>query len=96
MAAKCEFAAEQLNERVRDQFVACTDSDRIRDRLLQVPAAWTLNELEALALTVERAMTEAPALSSSAQPLQAAVGQVGGRHSRASGCWNCGHPGHTS
>jgi len=32
IAAKCEFLAAQLNERVRDQCVAWYTSDRIRER----------------------------------------------------------------
>jgi hypothetical protein len=104
MAAKCDFAAEQLDERVRDQFVAWTCSDRIRERLLHEPSICSLQELITLALTVERAMAEAPALSSEAHAQQpaAAVGQVGCRQPRVSpassqaGCWNCGQRNHTS
>ena len=101
MAARCEFSADQLDERVRDQFVAWSCSDRIRERLLQEPATRKLEDFVRLALTVERAMSEAPALSPSVQPPPAAVGLVGG-HQRSvspasqSGCWNCGRQGHTS
>jgi hypothetical protein len=86
MAAKCDFAAKQLDERVRDQFVAWTCSDRIRERLLQEPSSRSLQELITLALTVERAMAEAPALSSEARAQQpaAAGGQVGCRQPRVS------------
>ena len=63
MASKCEFAAEQIDERVRDQFVAWASCDRIRERLLQEPATRKLDELVSLAVAVERAMAEAPALS---------------------------------
>ena len=66
MATKCEFATDQLDERVRDQFDAWTCSDRIRERLRQEPATRTLEDLITLALTVECAMSEAPAMSSSA------------------------------
>jgi len=101
MAARCEFAAVQMDERVRDQFVAWACSDRIRERLLQEPANRKLEDLVTLALTVERAMSEAPALSSSAHQPSAAVGQVSRHHRRASpssesGCWNCGQRNHTS
>ena len=101
MAARCEFAADQMDERVRDQFVAWACSDRIRERLLQEPADRKLEDLVTLALTVERAMSEAPALSSGAHQPSAAVGQVSRHHRRASpwsesGCWNCGQRNHTS
>jgi hypothetical protein len=47
LAAKCEFPAAQLNERVRDQFAAWCSNDRIRERLLQEPATRSLDELDA-------------------------------------------------
>ena len=95
MAAKCEFAADQINERVRDQFVAWVASDKIRERLLQEPATKSLDDLLQLALTIERAMAEAPALTASTpssslttQP-EAAVGAIsrakfGSNHNRKS------------
>jgi hypothetical protein len=100
MASKCEFAAVQLDERVRDQFVAWVSCDRIRERLLQEPANRTLEELVSLAVTIERAMAEAPALSSGSQP-SASVGHVFSRRDRpsspsSSGCGNCGRDGHTA
>ena len=98
MASKCEFAAAQLDERVRDQFVAWASCDRIRERLLQEPVNRTLEELVSLAVTIERAMAEAPALSSGSQP-SASVGHVFSRRDRplspsSSGCGNCGRNGH--
>jgi hypothetical protein len=101
IAARCEFAADQLDERVRDQFVAWSSSDRIRERLLQEPATRTLAEFITLAVTVERALSEAPAFALNGQLPAADVGQLRGRQSRTipssdTGCWNCGRPGHTS
>jgi hypothetical protein len=100
MASKCEFAAAQLDERVRDQFVAWACCDRIRERLLQEPANRTLDELVSIAVTIERDMAEAPALSSGNQP-SASVGHVFSRRDRpsspsSSGCGNCGRDGHTA
>jgi hypothetical protein len=100
MASKCEFAAAQLDERLRDQFVAWASCDRIRERLLQEPAKRILEELVSLAVTIERAMAEAPALSSGSQP-SASVGHVFSRRDRpsstsSSGCGNCGRDGHTA
>lgn len=100
MASKCEFAAEQLDERVRDQFVAWANCDRIRERLLQEPVSRKLDELVSLAVTIERAMAEAPALSSGNLQPSASVGQVFSRRDRSSsplsGCGNCGRDGHTA
>jgi hypothetical protein len=100
MASKCEFAAVQLDERVRDQFVAWACCDRIRERLLQEPANRTLDELVSIAVTIERTMAEAPALSSGNQP-SASVGHVFSRRDRpsslsSSGCGKCGRDGHTA
>ena len=103
MASKCEFAADQLEERVRDQFVAWSTSDRIRERLLQEPPNRKLDELLSMAVTIERAMSEVPALSSANQQSSASVGHVSTRRDRPSSpssgsscCWNCGKDGHTS
>lgn len=103
MASKCEFVADQLDERVRDQFVAWSNCDRIRERLLQEPANRKLDELVSMAVTIERAMAEAPALSSSNRQSSASVGHVSSRRDRpssptsgSSGCWNCGLDGHTA
>ena len=104
MASKCEFAADQLDERVRDQFVAWACCDRIRERLLQEPATRKLDELVSLAITIERAMSAAPALSSNNLQPSASVGYVfSRRHARLplpssapSGCANCGRDGHTA
>jgi len=38
MAAKCDFSAAELDNRVRDQFVAWVASSEIRKRLFQEPA----------------------------------------------------------
>ena len=48
--------------------------------LLQEPATRTLEDFITLALTVERTMSEAPALSSSAQLPPAAIDQVNRRY----------------
>jgi hypothetical protein len=63
LASKCEFPAAQLEELVRDQFVAWCISDKIRERLLQEPAQRTLQEIVNIATTIERAVIEAPALT---------------------------------
>jgi len=76
MASKCECAGDQLNERVRDQFVAWSCSDRIRERLLQEPANRKLDDFVKLAVTIERSMREAPALLSGNQHSSASVGHV--------------------
>jgi hypothetical protein len=76
MAAKCEFTAAQLNERIRDQFVAWCSSPKVRERLLQEPLTRTLDEIVQIALTVERASAEAPALTSSSTPTDQAVHRI--------------------
>jgi hypothetical protein len=103
MASKCEFVAEQLDERVRDQFFAWANCDRIRERLLQEPANRTLDELVSLAVTIERAMTEAPALSSESNRMSASVSHMFSRRGRpsspstaSSGCGNCGRDSHAT
>ena len=103
MASKCEFAADQLDERVRDQFVAWSTSDRIRERLLQEPPNRKLDELLSMAVTIERAMSEVPALSSANHQSSASVGHVSTRRdlasspSSGSSCYgNCGKDGHAS
>ena len=103
MAAKCGFPAEQLNERVRDQFVAWCANDKVRERLLQEPATKTLDELLVLATTVELAMAEAPALmSSSAVSTSGQVNRIVGNYShrtsasaKGATCSNCGQVGHS-
>ena len=65
MACKCDFLEAQFEERVRDQFAAGCFNERIRERLLQEPGTKTLEDLENLALTMERAQREAPVLASS-------------------------------
>jgi len=94
LARKCEFPAAQFNERVRDQFVAGCTNDRIRERLLQDR---TLENLELVALTLERAQQEAPVLAAAAS-----VTFVDRRKQSASpstpsstpggNCGRCGHP----
>ena len=82
MAAKCGFPAAQLNERVRDQFVAWCACDKIRERLLQEPDTRTLDEMMIVAQSMERAMAEAPALMSSSannSPSSAPVGRIASR-----------------
>ena len=101
MALKCEFAADQLDERVRDQFVAWACCDRIRERLLQEPANRKLDDLVTLALTIERSMSEAPALSSGNIHSSASVGHVASRRNRphspsSPSCANCGRAGHAA
>jgi hypothetical protein len=74
MASRCEFPADQLNNRIRDQFVAWIHSGVIRERLFQEPGTRTLDEMIQLAQTMERARSEASATSPSAaseQPVHA-------------------------
>ena len=103
MAAKCDFSAAQLDERVRDQFVAWCMNDRIRERLLQEPATKSLDELLELAVTVERAMAEAPALSAQPLSVDVPIDRVHGRPTRSARspsssapCENCGQVGHAA
>ena len=64
LARKGEFPDAQFDERVRDQFAVGVADVRIRERLLQEPGDKTLNDLVTLSRTMERALTEAPALAS--------------------------------
>jgi transposase InsO family protein len=101
LAAKCEFPAAQLNERVRDQFAAWCCVDRIRERLLQEPATKSLDDLLTLAVTMERAMAEAPALNNTDRPVNRIRGTLASRSrkqpsSSASACSNCGTLGHAA
>lgn len=103
LASKCDFPAAQLEERVRDQFVAWCASDKIRERLLQEPANRTLDEVVTLATTIERALFEAPALTSSSSSVVSQVKDRSASSNRKSSssstgvtCWNCGTAGHTS
>lgn len=106
MAAKCDFSATQLDERVRDQFVAWCVNDRIRERLLQEPATKSLDELLDIAVTVERALVEAPALSAQPSSIDLSIGRVQGRSDRkpmtsatfamSAPCGNCGQVGHAA
>jgi hypothetical protein len=103
MAGRCEFPADQFSDRVRDQFVAWVYSDKIRERLLQEPITRTLDEMVQLALTIERASSEAALTAgSSSEP---SINQVSNSSDRkwrdrrastssASSCWNCGKEGH--
>jgi hypothetical protein len=98
LAAKYEFPAAQLNERVRDQFAAWYCMDRIRERLLHEPAIKSLDELLTLAITMERAMAEAPAINEADRP----VNRIGGAPaSRKQPSWtsaytDCGTSGHAA
>lgn len=100
LASKCEFPATQFNERIRDQFVAWCCVDRIRERLLQEPVTKSLDDLLALAVTMERAMAEAPALGHPDRPVhrigvQSSQGRVQ-PSLRSSACPNCGVTGHAA
>ena len=105
MASRCAFPADQVNERVKDQFVAWCASDRIREKLLQEPDDRTLDQM-LQAVTAERAMAEAPALTSSTRhqlpSTSASVNRIGERCSSkqssaaSSACGYCGRRGHTS
>jgi hypothetical protein len=66
IARKCDFPPAQFNERVRDQIAAGCTNGRIRERLLQEPGDRTLENLELVALTLERAQQESPALTPTA------------------------------
>jgi transposase InsO family protein len=99
-AAKCGFAAAQVDERVRDQMVAWLYEPKMRERLLQEPDNSTLEHMVQLATTLERSAQEGPALG---ETKQAAVGRVGSsgagrRDHRAANttvtCFNCGREGH--
>jgi len=66
LARKCEFLAAQFDKRVRDQFAAGCTNDPIRERLLLEPGNRTLENLELVALTLERAQQEAPVFATAA------------------------------
>jgi len=59
MAIHCDFSAEELDNRVQDQFVAWVASDEIRKRLFQEPATKSLTDVLNIATTMERSMSEA-------------------------------------
>ena len=63
LAARCEFSANELSVRVRDQFVAWVRDDKIRERLLQEPPDRTLDQFVQLATTLEQAATSSHALA---------------------------------
>ena len=110
LARRCDFADAQLDERVRDQFAAGCCNDRIRERLLQEPANKTLDDLVTLAVTMERALSEAPALATHFDA--ANVSTVNGRDHKSTtrrhkgpppsqqtseqSCKNCGRRGHAA
>jgi hypothetical protein len=101
MAAKCGFTAVQMDERVRDQFVAWCANDRICERLLQKPDTKTLDHLLEIAVNVERALTDAPVSSSHpsrVSPADASVGRIQTQVDRkqASSCTSCGRRGHAA
>ena len=109
MARKCDFRDDQFDERVRDQFAAGCANDRIRERLLQEPGTKTLEDLENLAMTMERAQREAPVLASSSSSSSGALVNyvTNNRKQRPSSsasssisssvkCTNCGRTGHAS
>jgi len=99
MAVKCEFPADQLTERVRNQLIAWCYSDRIRERLLQEPATKTLDEFVNLAVTMERAMAEVPALAPvERKPVNrvktTTTQRNQQREGRSKACFNCGQSTH--
>jgi len=102
MAAKCEFPADQLTERVRDQLIVWCYSGRIRERLLQEPATKTLDEFVSLAVTMKRAMVEAPALAPvERKPVNRVKTTATYRdqqqhkgRSKSKSCFNCGQTNH--
>ena len=110
LARRCDFQDAQLDERVRDQFAAGCSNDRIRERLLQEPANRTLDDLVTLAVTMERALVEAPALATHFDA--ATVSTIDGRDRKSStrrhkglpssqqswnqSCNNCGRHGHAA
>ena len=107
MARKCDFQEAQFEERVRDQFAAGCSNDRIRERLLQEPGTKTLEDLENLALTMERAQREAPVLASSSSSGASVNYVANNRKQRPSSsalssasssvkCANCGRSDHVS
>ena len=99
-AAKCGFAATQLDERVRDQMVAWLFEPKMRERLSQEPDDSTLERMVQLATTFERSAQESPALGESKQAVVGRVGLTGVRRrsQRATNtsvtCFKCGREGH--
>ena len=102
LASKCGFDADQLEERVRDQFVAWLYDAKMRERLLQEADTSTLQHMVQLASTLERSSREGPALGER-QPVNR-VNARGRRSSTSSStsastsssrvCFNCGGDGH--
>lgn len=94
MAVRCDFSAAELDNRVRDQFVAWVASNEIRKRLFQEPATRTLSDVISLATTIERSMSETTVRSGlhTAQGINR-VGERDGRN-QPKPCYNCGQPGH--
>ncbi len=97
LAAKCNFPADQIYSRVKDQFIAWCHNDRIREQLLKEPDDRTLDQLLETAVTAERAMVEAPTLGTSASSStsnipSASVNRVEDRNrkSTTSACGYCG------
>ena len=98
LARKCEFPPAQLDERVRDQFAAGCTNERIRERLLQETGDRTLENLELIALTIERALQEAPAFAATLvtsidRRKQTTRTQAS---TPSTSCGNCGRSGHSS
>ena len=110
LARRCDFPDAQLDERVRDQFAAGCSSDRIRERLLQEPANRTLDDLVTLAVTIERALVEAPALATRFDSADVSTVdyrdrkssnsrynvQATSQHRSEQSCANCGRRGHAA
>jgi transposase InsO family protein len=96
MAARCDFTAAELDDRVRDQFVAWVASDEIRKRLFQEPASKSLTDVISLAITIERSMAEVPALRSGTSTLSSSINRISERGDRNNtrACGNCGGIGH--
>jgi len=92
MAPRCEFTADELNNRVRDQFVARVASDEIRKRLFQEPATKSLTEILNLATTMERSLSEVPALHSSVN--RVSYTRRSDNRTKGIPCSNCGLFGH--
>ena len=99
-AAKCGFAAAQVDEWVRDQMVAWLFEPKMCERLLQEPDDSTLEHMVQLATTLKHSAQEGPALGESKQAAVGRVGStgVGRRGHRVTNtsitCFNCSHEGH--
>ena len=99
LARKCEFPPAQFDERVRDQFAAGCTNDRICEWLLQEPGDRTLENLELVALTLERAQQEAPALAAAASVIFVDRQKQSARpptSTSSTSCGNCGRSRHSS